>query len=55
MTKILFKLVEEKANEEDSEICIFKKAAKILRRRPQEFMETPVHFSGSMAVKHNKK
>ena len=33
MTKILFKFAEEKANEEDSEICIPKKAAKILRRR----------------------
>ena len=30
MTKILFKLAEEKANKEDSEICIVKKAAKIL-------------------------
>ena len=30
MTKILFKLAEEKANKEDSEICILKKAAKIL-------------------------
>ena len=55
MTKILFKLTEEKENEEDSEICILKKAAKILRRRTQEFMETPVEFSGSMAVKHNEK
>ena len=30
MTKILFKRAEEKANEEDNEICILKKAAKIL-------------------------
>ena len=54
MTKILFKLAEEKANEEDSEICILKKAAKILRRNTQEFMKTPANFSGSMAVKHNE-
>ena len=32
-TKILFKLAEGKANEEDSEICILKKAAKVVRRR----------------------
>ena len=54
MTKILFKLAEQKPNEEDSEICILKKAAKILRRNTQEFMKTPVNFSGSMAVKHNE-
>ena len=54
MTKILFKLAEQKPNEKDSEICILKKAAKILRRNTQEFMKTPVNFSGSMAVKHNE-
>ena len=32
-TKILFKLAEGKANEEDIEICILKKAAKVVRRR----------------------
>ena len=54
MTKILFKLAEEKVNEEDNEIYIFKKAEKILRRRTQEFMKTPVTSSGSVAVKHNE-
>ena len=52
MTKILFKLAEEKANEEENEICMY--TAKILRRRTQEFMKTPVKFSDSMAVKHNQ-
>ena len=55
MTKILFKLAEEKANKENSEICILKKAAKILLRRTQELKKTSVEFSGSMAVKHNEK
>ena len=54
MTITLSKLAEEKANEEENEICILKKAPKILRRRTQEFMKTPVKFSGSMAVKHNQ-
>ena len=54
MTKILFKLAEEKANEEDSEICILKKDVKMLQRRTQEFMKTPVNFSGSVALKHNE-
>ena len=44
MTKILFKLAEEKANEEENEICMY--TAEILRRRTQEFMKTPVKFSG---------
>ena len=52
MTKILFKLAEENANEEENEICMY--TAEILRRRTQEFMKTPVKFSGSMAVKHNQ-
>ena len=38
ITKILFKLAEEKANEKSSETCILKKAAKILRSRTKEFM-----------------
>ena len=50
MAKILFKLTEENANKEGSEICIL---AKILRRT-QKFMKTPVEFSGSMAAKHNE-
>ena len=54
ITKILFKLAEERANKEDSEICILKKAAKILRRKRQESMKTIVEFSGSMEVKHNE-
>ena len=54
ITKILFKLAEERANKEDSEICILKKAAKIIRRKRQESMKTIVEFSGSMEVKHNE-
>ena len=54
LTKILFKLVEEKAHQEDSEICILKKVTKVLRRRTQEFMKILLEFSGSMAVKNNK-
>ena len=54
LTKILFKLVEEKAHKEDSEICILKKVTKVLRRRTQEFMKILLEFSGSMAVKNNK-
>ena len=54
MTKILFKLADEKANGDHKEIFILKKTAKILRRRTQEFMKTSVELSGSMSVKHNE-
>ena len=54
MTKILFKLAEEKGNKEDSEISILKEASKILQRRTQEFMKTTAEFSGSMEMKHNE-
>ena len=53
-TKILFKLAEEIANGKYSEIYILKKAEKILRRRTQEFMKTPVTSSGSVAVKYSE-
>ena len=54
MTKILFKPPEKKVYEEDSEMCILKKASKILRRKARKFMKTTVEFS-RMAVKHNEK
>ena len=55
MKKIIFKLAEEKLNEGYSDICILKKATKILRRRTQKFMKTLIEFSGSVAVKPNEK
>ena len=33
---------------------VFLKASKMLRKRTQEFLKTPVEFSGAMAVRHNE-
>ena len=55
MTKMLFKLAEEKSNVRGQRNMYTKKAIKILQRRTPEFMKTPAEFFSSMTVKHNER